>query len=158
MCLHPGTSVHISLQSKPGRHAIFEFMVELYTGWFTKMLKNVERLGGRAKTLSNLGILKIKLTFYLWGLSNFNIHRMLHMDQGSLSTTYKTYCARRGRRSGNLESEIPYSQMISLLGQTTAYTFLSYFRQIIQNVQTCTLKSITKHFLKPTANNNIRYL
>jgi hypothetical protein len=27
------------------------------------MLKNVESLGGRAKTLSNLGILKIKLTF-----------------------------------------------------------------------------------------------
>jgi hypothetical protein len=39
-------------------------MVQLYTGWFTKMLKNVERLGGRAKTLSNLGILKIKFTFY----------------------------------------------------------------------------------------------
>jgi hypothetical protein len=40
-----------------------------------------------AKTLSNLGILKIKLTFYFWGLSNFNIHRMLQKDQGSLSTT-----------------------------------------------------------------------
>jgi hypothetical protein len=53
-------------------------MVQLYTGWFTKMLKNVERLGGQAKTLSNLGILKIKLTFYMWGLSNFNNHRMLH--------------------------------------------------------------------------------
>jgi hypothetical protein len=68
------------------------------------------------------------------------------------------YCARRGTRSGNPESEIPYSQMILLLGQTTAYTFLSYFRLIIQNVQTHTLKSITKHFLQPTANNNIRYL
>jgi hypothetical protein len=83
---------------------------------------------------------------------------MLHKDQGSLSTTSKAYCARRGRRWGNLESEIPYSQMISLLVQTTAYTFLSYFRRIIQNVQTHPLKSITKRFLKPTANNNIRYL
>jgi hypothetical protein len=54
------------------------------------MLKNVERPGGRAKTLSNLGILKIKLTFYLWGLSNFNIHRMLHKDHRSLSTPSKT--------------------------------------------------------------------
>ncbi len=70
-----------------GRYAIFQFMVQLYTGCFTKMLKNVERQGGRAKTLSNLGILKIKLTFYLWGLSNFNIHRMLHKDQRSLLTT-----------------------------------------------------------------------
>jgi hypothetical protein len=70
-----------------GRYAIFQFMLQLYTGWFTKILKNVERLGGRAKTLSNLGILKIKLTFYLWGLSIFNIHRMLHEDQGNLLTT-----------------------------------------------------------------------
>jgi hypothetical protein len=63
--LSPGISVHISLQSRPGRHAIFQFMVQLNTGWFTKMLKNVERLGGQPKTLSNLGILKIKLTFCL---------------------------------------------------------------------------------------------
>jgi hypothetical protein len=42
--------------------------------------------------------------------------------------------------------------------QTTTSTFLSYVRQIFQNVQTCPLKSITKHFLKPTANNKIRYL
>ncbi len=34
-----------------GRYAIFQFMVQLYTGCFTKMLKNVERQGGRAKTL-----------------------------------------------------------------------------------------------------------
>jgi hypothetical protein len=31
--------------------------------------------------------LKIKLTFCLWGLSNFNIHSLLHKDKGSLSTT-----------------------------------------------------------------------
>jgi hypothetical protein len=85
--LSPGISVHISLQSRPGRHAIFQFMVQLNTGWFTKMLKNVGRLGGQAKTLSNLGILKIKLTFCLWGLSNFNIHSVLRKGEGSLSTT-----------------------------------------------------------------------
>ncbi len=87
LCLSTGISVHISLQSRPGRHAIFQFMVQLNTGWFTKMLKNMERLGGQAKTLSNLGILKIKLTFCLGGLSNFNIHSLLHKDKGSLSTT-----------------------------------------------------------------------
>jgi hypothetical protein len=65
LCLSPGISVHMSLQNRPGRHVIFQFMVQLNTGSFTKMLKNVERLGGQAKTLSNLGNLKIKLTCYL---------------------------------------------------------------------------------------------
>jgi hypothetical protein len=106
LCLSPGISVHISLRSRPGRHAIFQFMVQLNTGWFTKTLKNAERLGGQAKTLSNLGILKIKLTFCLWGLSNSNIHSLLRKGEGSLSTTWKAYCKRRGRRSENLESEI----------------------------------------------------
>ncbi len=98
LCLSPGFLFIYPYRADLASKQIFQFMVQLNTGWFTTMLKNVETLGGQAKTLSNLGILKIKLTFWLWGFSNFNIHSLLCKGKGSLSTTQNTYCKRRGRR------------------------------------------------------------
>jgi hypothetical protein len=81
---------------------------------------------------------EIELTFYLLGLSNFYIHK----HQG-----LSTITQRQGRRSENLDSKIPCSQMfLPLLGTITS-TFVSTFKRILENVQTHPLKSTIKHFV-----------
>jgi hypothetical protein len=87
---------------------------------------------------------EIELTFYLLGLSNFNIHSLVHKHQGRL---FRIIAQTEGRRSEKLDSKIPYSQMFLPLVGTITSTIVSAFKWILENVQTHPLKSTTKHFV-----------
>jgi len=87
---------------------------------------------------------EIELTFNLLGLSNFNIHSLVHKHQGRFLSII---AQREGRRSENLDSKIPYSQMFLPLVGTISSTFVSAFKRILENIQTHPLKSSTKHFV-----------
>jgi len=112
---------------------------------------------GEAGSLSQYSIkpwnFEIQLTFYLLGLSNFNIHSLVHKHQGRLLSIITQ---RQGRTSENLDSRIPYSLMFLLLVGTITSTFVSAFKQILENVQTHPLKSTIKHFVYPRGNNTFK--
>jgi len=102
------------LTGKPGRHEIFQFMVQFCTGWFTKVLYNMKTLGGWANTPSNLENLKLNWHFICWDCQVFNIHSLVCRHQGRLSTTY--YCTKSGKEIRKPELKDPLVPNVLAIG------------------------------------------